>query len=145
MFRGFGADRAGLDGYPLLIAAEHCGSVQAEADINAFGYEIFAPVFVEVVQIGESDHGGEIGQESVWRVIPKFHVSVIEKALENGTRDVGSLVSCSQKERDERIDHFVTKIFAEEEHFEHYSDRDYAEDRHRPLDDPEDTAELFDV
>ena len=84
-------------------------------------------------------------QESIWRVIPKFHVWVIEKTLEDGTGDVGSLVSGSQKEGDKRVDHFVPKMFSEEEHFEHDSDGNYAKDRQRPFDDFENAAELFDV
>lgn len=116
----------GFEDYAFGGALEDFGDVGVEADGDAFGDEVGAPGFVEGVEVGEGDHGGEVGEESFRVVVPEFHVGVVEEAFEDCAGDVGGLVAGAKEEGDEGEDHFVAEVFAEEEEAEHDADGDYA-------------------
>ncbi len=66
--------------------------------------------------MGEGHHVGEVGEEGLRIVVPQFHVGVVEEAFEDRAGDVGRLVAGAEEEGDQGVDHFVAKVFAEEEH-----------------------------
>ena len=64
--------------------------------------------------------------------------SVLEMAIVQGN-------TCSEEKSDERENHLITKILAEEEHPEHDSEWNEAEQGHSVFDDTEHFSELLDI
>ena len=80
--------------------------------------------------MGEGDHEGEVREEGLWIIIPKFHVRVVEEAFEDCAGDIGGLIASAEEEGDEGENHFLAEFFVEEEHTEHNSNGNETEDGH---------------
>lgn len=86
-----------------------------------------------------------IRQQSISIVIPELHVRIVKQPLNNCSRNICRLIPRSEKQGNERIDHLVAKVLAEEEEAKHDGDGEDAEDGHGPFDDLEEDAEPLDV
>lgn len=64
---------------------------------------------------------------------------------EDSTRDIWRLISCTEEERDKRIDHLLPEVLGEPEQCEHLVDGHEREGDFEFLDDLEHAAELLDV
>lgn len=136
-----------LDGQvdALVGSGEHAVDLGVCSDGDALGNEIIFPFLVKVVQTVKRVHGGLIRQQRFLIVVPELHVGIVEQPLDNGRGHIRRLVARPEKQRNERIDHLVAKVLAEEEETQHDGDGDQAEQGHRPLDDFEEEAEALDV
>lgn len=129
----------------LVGSGEHAVDLGVCPDGDTLGNEVIFPFLVEVVQTVKRVHGGLIRQQRILIVVPELHVGIVEQPLDNGRGHVRRLVARPEEQRNERIDHLVAKVPAEEEEAQHDGDGDQAEQGHRPLDDFEEEAEAFDV
>ena len=63
------------------------------ADLDSFGAKVVGPVLIEVAEVGEGDHLGEVREECLWVVIPELHIWVVEEAFKDRAGDIGRLVA----------------------------------------------------
>lgn len=148
--KGFFGGFAGLRGvdaeFDTVVGAGEDGldfCVCANGDSLAL--EVDFPLLVELVEVIECDHSREVWKQSLRIIIPELHVRIVEQSFDDSAGDAGGLVACTEEQGDQRIDHLVAKSLAEEEDAEHNVDGDEAKNRHRPLNDLEESPKSLDI